>query len=70
MSVVSLSSERDRRETEAWEHYVAARARADATHNIVDGKAAALAWRAWIELHMTPAQTQWMGGSVRAIGGR
>ena len=32
----------------AWERYIAAKERADETHNMDDGIEAARAWRAWL----------------------
>lgn len=63
-SVVNLTAERERRETEAWERYVAARNRADETLLVEDGTQAARAWCAFLSLFLTEAQAEFMGGSV------
>ncbi len=66
-NVLNLQAERERRETEAWLAYTAAKERADRTHNVEDGRKAGLAWRAFLELYQTPAQTEFMGGSVARL---
>jgi hypothetical protein len=70
MSVVSLRAERDRRETEAWDRYVAAKTLADDTHNIEHGRAAAKAWGEFIDLFATPTQAEFIGNSVERFGRR
>ncbi|UMY16642.1 hypothetical protein MMB17_18435 [Methylobacterium organophilum] len=64
MSVVDLAAERDRREAEAWDRFVAAKTRADRTLRIEDGREAAKAWSAFLELFQTPAQTAWIKGAA------
>lgn len=68
MTVVNLNAERERRETEAWDAYVAARNLADRTHQIEDGRRAARAWCAFLELYQTPAQSEFMGATVTTFG--
>lgn len=70
MNVIDFCGERERRETALWNEYVAARELADRTHNIEHGRIAARAWGAWIELFLTPAQSEFMGSSVSQIGRR
>lgn len=70
MSLVSLSQERERREADAWERYVQAKVRADATHDIEDGRLAARAWCAFLDLYQTPSQNAFMGSTVHAFGRR
>lgn len=70
MAVVDLASERDRREAEIWDRYVAAKELADRTRRIEDGRLAARAWSAWLELYQTPDQTEFMAGTVTTFGRR
>lgn len=49
------------RQEAAWQHYVAAAAKAQSTHDINDGIAAGRAWRQWLELFMTDDQRKNLG---------
>ncbi|CAO4179515.1 hypothetical protein EEDFHM_03534 [Methylorubrum populi] len=64
MGLVDLATERERRETEAWDRFVAAKIQADTTLRIEDGREAARAWSAFLELYQTPGQTEWLGATV------
>lgn len=70
MSVVNLNAARENREEEAWAAYVAAKETADCTRNIEDGRLAARAWCAFLELYQTPAQSAFMGATVTTFGRR
>ncbi len=70
MSIVDLAIERERRESEAWEAYVRAKARADETHNLEDGRLAARAWCAFLDLYQTPAHAALMASTVHSFGRR
>jgi hypothetical protein len=70
MSVVNLNTERERREAAAWAAYVSAKDLADRSRNIEDGKRAARAWCAFLELYQTPAQSEFMGATVSTFGRR
>lgn len=70
MSIVSLITERERRQEDAWAAYVSAKALADRSLTIEDGRLAARAWCAFLELYQTPAQTDFMSATVTAFGRR
>ena len=70
MRVVDLNAERERREADAWTAYVAAKEQADRSARIEDGRRAARAWCAWLELYQTPAQSAFMGATVTTFGRR
>ncbi len=57
MSVIDLASARLDREAALWQAYVTAKARADETLSLDDGRAAGRAWRAFLELHQTASQS-------------
>lgn len=63
-NIASLTTERERRETEAWERYVAARNVAEATLRVEDGIAAGRAWRTFLDLFLSPTQAATMGADV------
>ncbi len=70
MNVVSLSAERDRRESEAWQRYVAAKTLADETHSLEHGQAAKRAWQDFIDLFAPPAQAEFMEATAGMFGRR
>ena len=59
--IISMEERRDALIDERWDAYIAAPRRATQTLAIDDGKAAARAWRDWLDLWMTADQRQWMG---------
>jgi len=70
MTVVNIAAERERRETEAWDAYIAARNVAERTGRFEDGRLAARAWCAFIELYASPAQAAFMGATITTFGRR
>lgn len=70
MTIIDISSERERRETEVWDCYIQARRRAEESESIEDGRIAARAWCAFIDLYLTPSQSAFMGGTVKTFGRR
>ncbi len=70
MSVVCLRAERERREAEAWDRYVAAKSLADETHSLEHGRAAKRAWHEFIDLFATPAQAEFIGATAQLFGRR
>lgn len=64
MGIVDLAAERDRREAEAFDRFVAAKTRVDETLRFEDGREAARAWRAFVQVCMTAEQIRWLGGTV------
>lgn len=57
MSVIDLASARQDREAALWQAYVTAKARADETLSPDDGRAAGRAWRAFLAMSETTAQS-------------
>lgn len=60
--IISLEERREALLDERWDAYIAAHRRATQTLAIEDGKAAARAWRDWLDLWMTESQRKWIGG--------
>lgn len=64
MGLIDLAAERDRREAEAWDRFVSAKSRADETLRFEDGREAARAWSAFVQVCMTAEQVRWLGQTV------
>jgi len=57
-TVVDLKSHSEARAQEAWDRYIAARATAERSAAIEDGIAAGNAWRAFLDLFLSPEQRE------------